>query len=90
MNNINYSDDEQFALSDDDFVILDEEYIEFQRDIYDDVYISDTKVGDWVYDDGELLAGMTCVYHWYATSEGDQQEKYRQIYERLKTLNKRD
>ena len=77
-------------INDNDFVRLDEEYIEFQKPIYNDAYISDAKVGDWVYDDGELLASKSCVYHWYSTTSDEQQEKYRQIYEHLEMLNSRD
>ena len=77
-------------INDDDFVILDEEYIEFQKPTYNDAYIDGATVGQWVYDDGEVLVSQSCVEHWYATSQGEEQEKYRQIFEHLEALNSRD
>ena len=77
-------------INEEHFVRIDQEYIDFQKPIYNDIYITDVKVGDWVYDDGEVLVGMSCIYQWYSTSVGEEQENYRQIYDHLEALNKRD
>lgn len=67
---------------------LTQEDIEDQNRNYDADYLSKAKIGDWVYDDGEVLCSQSCVDHWYQTSSTEEErENWLQIFEHLQSLN---
>lgn len=70
-----------------DFVRLTKDDISQQTKTHGESYLSDAKVNDWVLDDGELLASQSCVYDWASKSEGEEQDRYNEIYEQLTKLN---
>lgn len=69
-------------------VQITQDDIDYQNQNYDHDYLSGVKVGNWVYDDGEILCSQGCINHWYQTSVIEKQrEKYQKIFECLKRLN---
>lgn len=67
---------------------ITQEQIDEQNKDYSEDYLSDVKAGDYVYDDGEVLAGESCVDHWYLISASEKQKKENlAILNRLASLN---
>lgn len=71
-----------------DILQLTQDAINDQNRNYDDSYLSNAEVGDWVYDDGEILCSQSCVEHWYHTSSTEKEAKnWSHIFDRLESLN---
>lgn len=72
-----------------ELVQLTEEDIEDAINNGFESYLNDAKVGDWVYDDNEMLCDYRCVYQWYSTtpSDRDSHKRYAEICRELQRLN---
>jgi hypothetical protein len=67
---------------------ITQEQIDEQNKDYAEGYLTDVKAGDYVYDDGEVLAGEVCVEHWYIISVSEKHKKENlAILNRLASLN---
>lgn len=71
-----------------EIVQVDQEDIDTQNKNYSEDYLLYVKAGDYVYDDGEVFAGESCVNHWAATEPRQERQLfYNEIARRLKELN---
>lgn len=80
-----YNDEFEFEL----VQLTQEDIDDAIRNGFED-YLYNAKVGDWVYDDNEMLCSYSCVYQWYSTtpSDTDSHKRYAEICSELNRLNK--
>lgn len=76
---------------DNEYLQITQEQIDNQNLEYDRNYLTGVEVGDWVYDDGEVLAGVHCVEHWLVLSTSEKHiAENQEIIEKLQTLNSKE
>lgn len=76
---------------DNEYLQITQEQIDNQNLDYDPNYLAGVEVGDWVYDDGEVLAGVHCVEYWLVLSTSEKHiAKNKQIIEKLEVLNSKE
>lgn len=73
-----------------EYLTITQEQIDEQNADYDSSYLSGTSSGDWVYDDGEVLASQDCVYDWASKSKRKDKLNYYKIFYDLKNFNTMD
>lgn len=67
---------------------LTQDDMDDQNKDYHEDYLHKASVGDWVYDDGEVLCSQSCIEDWHRISTTDEEiKKWSSIYDRLKSLN---
>ena len=72
-----------------EFIQLTQDDKDEQHINYDTGYLSGADIGDWVFDDGEVLVSQSCVLDWLGCAVGDEKERCQKIYDQLTQLNGR-
>lgn len=78
-------------LNSEEYMKITQEQIDKQNADYDSSYLSGTVEGDWVYDDGEVLASQDCVYDWASNKSNRKDDvSYNVVFGNLKEFNEMD
>lgn len=78
-------------LNSEEYMKITQEQIDKQNADYNSSYLSGTVEGDWVYDDGEVLASQDCVYDWASNKSNRKDDvSYNVVFGNLKKFNEMD